>query len=68
MIIERFEENIAVIETDDKNHINIEKSKLPKNAKEGDFIIEKNGEYIVDDNKTNELRREILELQNNLWE
>lgn len=38
-IIDRFEENFAVIECEDKSTFNIPRAILPRNAKEGDVII-----------------------------
>ncbi len=66
LILERFEENTAIIE-DGENHIKTDKSNLPKNAAEGDVLIEKNGRYEIDKNQTQKRREEILKLQNSLW-
>lgn len=67
MIIERFEGLIAVIEDDDGTHFEIEKCKLPDGAKEGDYIYKFGDDYKIDDNKTDEIRKNIINLQNSLW-
>ena len=63
--IDRFEENIAVLENrETREIINIEKEKLPKDSKEGDIIKCINGKYFCDEIKT----RKEKEKYNNLWE
>lgn len=66
LILERFEENIAVIENGD-NYIKTDRKNLPENASEGDVLVEKNGKYEIDKNQTEKRRKEILKLQNSLW-
>lgn len=66
LILERFEENVAVIENGE-NHIKIDRNELPENAREGDILIEKNGIYEIDSIQTEKRRKEILKLQNSLW-
>ncbi len=66
LIIERFEDDKAVIEDGD-SHFSIDRDRLPHNAKEGDVIALKDGIYVVDRDTTNERRRRITELQNSLW-
>ena len=62
-IIDRIEGNIAICEsyTEDGNIlvVEIEKSKLPKNAKEGDCILKKDTKYIIDIKTTNERKQNI---------
>lgn len=55
IIIDRFEGNLAVLETDDGMK-NIERSLLPENAAEGDVLI-LDGSWTVDTSAT-EQRRE----------
>lgn len=66
LIIERFEESIAVIEDGDK-HFEVSRDKLPKNACEGDVLKKDGGIYEIDKEKTQIRRKEILRLQNSLW-
>lgn len=68
MIIDRFENDLAVVETDNGEHANIERKLLPFDAREGDCIVEENGRFIIDKNETDRRRKRITELQNNLWE
>ena len=67
LILERFEENIAVIENGD-SQIKTDRKNVSENAVEGDVLIENNGRYEVDKNQTEKRRSEILKLQNSLWE
>lgn len=39
-IIDRFEENMAVLEAEDRKNMTVERSLLPNEAKEGDVIDE----------------------------
>lgn len=64
--IDRFEKNFAVCETEDKKMINIEKSKLPKNSREGDVLNFLNGKYITDKKETEKKREENFDLLNKL--
>lgn len=66
LIIERFEENTAVVEDGDK-HFAVSRDDLPANACEGD-VLKRVGEiYEIDKEKTESRRKEILKLQNSLW-
>ncbi len=67
-IIERFEDDKAVLEDDNGKHSVIIRKNLPHNAKEGDCLILKNGVYSVDSELTKEKREEIIRLQDSLWE
>lgn len=66
LIIERFEESIAVIEDGDKR-FEVGRDKLPKNARQGDVLKKDGGIYEIDKEKTQIRRKEILRLQNSLW-
>lgn len=68
LIIDRFEEEYAVCEDENKKILNINKSKIPKQAKEGDIIIYRNGTYILDKEKTLNRKKYIEELTKDLWE
>jgi len=59
-VIDRFEGNFAVCENyDTEEFVNIDKSKLPSNSKEGDFLLFENNEYIIDVKKTDERKKYI---------
>lgn len=64
-IIDRFENNKAVLETDG-GMIEIERSQLPENAREGDVIIENNGVWSVDIPETEKRRSDMRELMKRL--
>lgn len=68
MIIDRFEGEFAIAETDSGERVNIERKLLPSEVKEGDCIFEDSGKFFVDTEKTEQRRKKIIELQNNLWE
>jgi len=67
MLIERFEENIAVLETDTGEHIQIFRSELPDGAREGGILIKTELGYKVDEEETAKAREKIIKLQNRLW-
>ncbi|EOD01362.1 DUF3006 domain-containing protein [Caldisalinibacter kiritimatiensis] len=66
-IIDRFEEDIAVIEREDNTMINIERSRLPKEAVEGDVIIIKDDSIIIDKQETTKRKKKIDILENELF-
>ncbi|WP_046721435.1 DUF3006 domain-containing protein [Heyndrickxia coagulans] len=68
-IIDHFEgEKFAVCEDESLKLVDIERSKLPKSAKEGDALIYENGEYRIDKKRTDEMKREIEKLMDDVWE
>ena len=58
IIIDRFEGDFAVLETD-SGMIETDRTKIPENAAEADVLIMENGVYIVDVKGT-EMRRESI--------
>ena len=58
-VIDRFEGVLAVVEDSLGNMQNVCRDKLPQNAREGDVIVEENGVYTVDADKTH-LRAEKI--------
>ncbi len=66
-IIDRFENKFAVVELDDKSLININKSEIPKSAKEGDVILINKDGISLDLNETNKLRKEVNDLMDELF-
>lgn len=60
MIIDRFEGDIAVVETD-SGMLDIVRDLLPENASEGDVIVQTDGGYIIDEQATAERRKAIAE-------
>ncbi|KIQ93129.1 hypothetical protein LH47_02823 [Anoxybacillus thermarum] len=63
-IIDRFEDDIAVVEINGKTQ-DFPKSIFPKEAEVGDVVII---EVVVDKKETEKLRKEIEELMNEVWE
>lgn len=65
-IIDRFEGKMAVIEMYSGEVINIERTQLPAEAKEGDVL--KIGETItVDEEETKKRRKKVDELTKDIW-
>ncbi len=58
MIIDRFEGDYAIIETDE-GFINVYRAFLPANAREGDVVVCSNGGYYVDQEATDSIRSDV---------
>ena len=54
-IIDRFEGEFAVVETD-SGMIDVPRAELPENAAEGDVLVNNEGTWYVDENATEERR------------
>jgi len=65
-VIDRFESNFAVIETEDKKTINIKRNLLPPKAREGDVIDLES--MAVDKKETLRRKEYIRKLAENLFE
>ncbi len=65
-IIDRFEGEYAVCEHDGEM-VDIAKVFLPKNAKAGDVIAERDGKYMIDQKQTDERRKRVIRLQDELF-
>ncbi len=66
--IDRFEGEFAVCENKQTSEmVNIKKSLLPENCKEGDIIKFKNGVYLIDELATQNEKNEIKDMVNNLF-
>lgn len=67
-IIDRFEDNYAVCEKENREMINIDVNKLPKLAKEGD-VLSIDGDIItIDEDETTARKERIKKLMDDLWE
>lgn len=66
-IIDRFEGEIAVLEDENSNFTEIKKSLLPDNAKEGDCVVLKDGNYTINKENTAKLKEEIDDLMDDLF-
>ena len=67
-IVDRFEENYAVIEAKEKKMINVNKKDLPKDIKSGDVLVKKDGKYKILKEETEKRTNYIKKLTNDLWE
>ncbi len=66
-VIDRFEEQFAVIEKEDGSMMNLPRERLPRGAKEGDVVLL--GETItIDYEETKRRKKEIEELTKELWQ
>ncbi|MBQ8824660.1 MAG: DUF3006 domain-containing protein [Ruminococcus sp.] len=65
IIIDRIDEDTAVLETDEKNII-VECNSLPDNSKEGDVLKFENGCYVIDEEETERRRNIIMERIKNM--
>lgn len=69
VVIDRFESGFAVCETQDRKMLNIEKARIPEDAREGDVLfISDGGNITVCKKETKESRDRILKLMDDLWE
>ena len=67
VIIDRFEGNYAVCETEDKKYINILKTELPQGIKEGDVLSCINNKWNIDTATTKERQEKIRNKLNRLF-
>lgn len=67
LIIDRITEGIAVIE-DGENRFEVPRKMLAEDVSEGDVVELIDGIYVKNKNATEERRKKIIEMQNNLWE
>lgn len=67
IIIDRFEGNYAVCETEGKKFIDIPKSDIPEGAKEGDILRKTDTDYRIEIAETKEKREEIKKRMNSLF-
>lgn len=69
VIIDRFEGNYAVCEKENREMIDIEKNRIPCEAKEGDsLIIEEDGSISLDKDETQKRKERIEALTEDMWE
>jgi len=65
IIVDRFEGNFAVLETD-SGMLDVEKLYLSDDIREGDVIVKSGDMYIKDNEATRQRRAEILALRNKI--
>lgn len=67
IIIDRFEDDMAICEKEDSSIIEIEKHKLPVDAKEGSILIIHNDKIVIDKKDTKNQKSKIELLLNDLF-
>lgn len=67
VVIDRFEGDFAVCEKKDRTMIDIERSKLPFDAKEGDVLDIQDNKIVIDREATNKRKKDIELLTEDLW-
>lgn len=67
IIIDRFEGNYAVCEKDNREMVDIERNKLPVEAKEGDVLDVSGNVITVDREETEKRKKRVEELTKDLW-
>jgi len=68
-IIDRFEENIVILENSETLEMKeYPKTKLPKDVKEGDVLTESGGKFHIDQSETKKRAASIRERLNRLKE
>lgn len=66
--LDRFEENRAILENRKTNEmIEVDRNRIPKDAKEGDILKFVDNESKIDRELTNQKREEIKEKMNKIW-
>ena len=68
IIVDRIEGEYAICELEDGSMKDIALSELPSETKEGSVLIFSDGEYIIDFKTQEELKTEILALQNSIFD
>lgn len=68
VILDRFEGKYAVCEKYDKSIINIEKDKIPKEAKESDVLSVEYNSIVIDVKETKKRKDYIKNLTRDLWD
>ncbi len=66
--IDRFEGRFAVVENEDGTSLNIEKSKLPKEAKAGDVLHIDGDEIMIDTAETEARKKKVTDLVDDLFD
>lgn len=69
LIIDRIEGKYAICENEEKQTVNVDRSKLPIDSKIGDIIyIDENNTIIIDKKATNKRKEYIEELTKDIWQ
>ncbi len=65
-IIDRFEEDFAIIELESMKILSVEKIKIPQEAEEGD-VLDIGSTITINYKETEKRKKQIDELSNDLW-
>jgi len=65
--IDRFEENLAVLEREDGSHFTLPRADLPQGAREGGILRVTESGYALDPAEEARRRKRLLDLQNSLF-
>lgn len=66
-IIDRFEGEYAICQDENRKMVNIEKVRIPAEAKEGYVLIQQGDRFIIDIDETNRRKQKIQRLMDELW-
>ena len=67
-VVDRIENEFAVCENRKTGEmINIKLQELPKNIKEGNYLILKEGKYFLSEKEEQDIKQRIEDKMNNLW-
>lgn len=67
VIVDRFEGRFAVCEKEDRTTVNIEKSRLPADTREGDVLVIEGDVITIDSGETARRKDAATELMKDLW-
>lgn len=67
-IVDRFEGELAVCESEEKDMVNIPVKNLPEGIKEGDIIIGSEGSYSINHEESKKIKTEITKLMDDIFE
>lgn len=67
-IVDRIEGDMYILEAEDKKHISVLREKISAEVKESDVLyLTPQGIYKTDQKKTQERKKKLFQLQNNLF-
>jgi hypothetical protein len=67
VIIDRFEGDYAVCKKEERTIVDIERNKIPAEAKEGDALLVEDDKISVDETETEKRKKRIEEMIKDLW-
>ncbi|MEN6351226.1 MAG: DUF3006 domain-containing protein [Syntrophomonas sp.] len=66
--VDRFEGDFAVLEIEGKGSINVKRSEIAEEAKEGDVLQQIGGEWVVNERATLWRQNKLKFLMDEMWE